>query len=268
MFSKRKYELKKQNDAQYLANLLKRQNKNRFYNQEFSNLHERKKMIKKVMYVLCNGMQYRPSTFFASVSLFDSVISQFSVHKTMLQKVALVCVSLSSKQREQQTDILKLKDLAKLFSLKDAHELKKIENFILKALKFDLSTVTPYDFTSFFLEDPEIFAFLKGQCNSVDKFGYVQLIAKLQLMIIENYEMNKYTPSALAVTVLMLSKEVLGCQVSLPASVKRKLRCEEKNFGPLFGVLRSWMSKESGGFGKRRFKVAEEKCSKSAANVF
>ena len=189
--------------------LLVKQNNNRFYNKYFLNHKIRKKNILKILYQICKKFKYSQITFSVSVSLLDTVISQFKVSKSELNRITIVCLVISSKLHEINP-LYYSNSYLQTLNLKN---LDKLEYKILHLLKFKINLITPMHFVFGILElhpgyfFPSFFENLKE----------IKLaIYDLNLIISTGYFINEFTPISIALTLLLLVRTSLNIEWEIP----------------------------------------------------
>lgn len=222
--------------------MIKKQNKNRLFNREFSK-HLIRRQIIGVILKICKNMKYNYSIFFSAIALFDSVISRFNLDKKNLYKIAIASLILMVKLKQNKSFQIPKKDLLKssglLFYQKNSYP--EIEKFVLCSNLFDINILIPFDFIDFFMFYLSIIKKKKELYfkNKKTKFIFRKLLVKLHIQLIKEYNFNQYTPLALAITSLMIIRKRLKLYPLIPLIIKKLTGCDEKIFNSLFKKIKA-----------------------------
>lgn len=136
--------------AKNLQNMLKKQHKNRFYNQEASHLVVRPKII-DFMTKIHERFGKGPQILHKSIVLMDSVFSRHQVTFDKIELIVLLCLHLSSKFDESfsnyDPDKSFFKYAQRSYSFKD---MILLEKQLVRILEFQFDVQSPFHFLNFF----------------------------------------------------------------------------------------------------------------------
>jgi hypothetical protein len=170
---------------------------------------------------------WNESTFFSTIALLDSVSSRFQIDPELFGLLSLACLSLMVKIRESSYMRFDLQKICFIFGIfhYDVCKFNQLEKSILKIHQFDLNVVTSFDFVQFFMRTPDMF--LKpNKIESHNEFKmFYNLALKIHFLMLEDYSLNKYTPLALAIAGIMLSRKVLQISPLLPEQIQNETGC-------------------------------------------
>ena len=197
-----------------LKYLLTKQNQNRFFNMHFLKHQARANLIAKIIKPIVQVKRFSAMTFTLSVSLFDAIISQFEMCENQMAKVAIICLSLSSKIHEFNP--LYFSD--ELLIPHPLEDLIKMEFQVLQSLSFNVNVVTPYHFIAEILEYHSLFQeFFQIQSEELSLVH--SMSQDLNSAICHSYLINKFTPIGLALTILLLLRDSFGVSLKIPVFV-------------------------------------------------
>lgn len=205
-----------------LHSLINKPNKNRLYNEDFKDNEERLFTISQTVKSTCHILEYKKSTFFLAVNIFNSVLSKYSIKHELYEKIALVCVSLASKITESQDSALNLSAINS-YILVSNFPLVDLERKILKSLDFDLNYVTVFDCLSVFKEFPHLI-FIKSseEIALEDKFrDYLELLDSVSFLVSTAYVSNKFTPLVVSVVIIMITRKLSAFQSIYPEMLQK-----------------------------------------------
>lgn len=143
-------------------------------------------------------------TLHLSVDLLDRVLSECSIHASIhghFFTMAAVCLFLAMKIEEK--GVVRIKDLKKMvpspkFTKK---EFLKLERDILSVLKYDCTSLMPYDFLSKYLEESKYDAF--PELYFIRETYFTQYIVELTSI---DYALMHIIPSARCASALYLAR--------------------------------------------------------------
>lgn len=220
-----------QNPQKVFSNLIKKQCKNRFFNQNACHVEFRLDLIDFVEEI-GQKLNYRTETTQSAILLMDAVFSLYSIKEDQMKMVAFISLHLAAKMGEATQKIPRLSSVGKLFKKKfSLTELEECERSLFKILQFDLNVVSPTDFASFFLahgaislEDLEqLIPNLKGKDTCYFLEEIERKVLKLEELVyfyinasLSYYEFYQFTPIAIAASAILCSRRTMGLTENWP----------------------------------------------------
>ena len=198
---------------QEFKNLLRRQSLGRLYNSELMNKEQRIKTLFGILQKTCEILELKLSSFILTVHIFDATISKFPVSDEDMLRVGMVAMQLAAKINESNQNIISYDDLAEYILPGDVKEYKKIEQIICINLDFKFNIISPNSILVFLLNE-----FFKTKYNffgsneniSEKKKKFIELAFDLHLITLVEYEFYQYTSLAVAVSILILTRNLFG----------------------------------------------------------
>lgn len=204
---------KKKRNKQKLQQLVRRQPFNRWYNK---NIFHRKERIQVLFGILQKSsllLELQLKTFCLAVNIFDAMISKFPIEIEQMLPVAIVALQVSSKIHEKQGKLISYEDIEKYVWNYGVEEYCQIEKNMISQLNFQINLVTPNDFLQLILDeflDEKYLFFENFESLNEKKSDLLKLIFNLHLITLVDYEFYKFTSLAVAVSILILSRFLLG----------------------------------------------------------
>ena len=198
------------------SNLLKKQYKNRYYNNNPPHINFRSEIISWFKN-LKKLFEFSEATYYLSISYFDSVFSMCEVRKEEIKLVGFVCFFMAGKMNEKIEKTPSIDKIVKFFKTEySKDQFLNCENTIFKLLDFSLNIKTPYVFLSYFL--------YRGILSNYDIF-YKQTTDSLiqeQLVFFEDlafkildfslsmYDFYQYISVAVAAACIASARKIFG----------------------------------------------------------
>jgi hypothetical protein len=227
----------------YLEKKIRLQFKNRYYNPDFNDQINRINAIQEILLFISKLIGCQTSTFFKSISLLDSILSQCKLSENDIMITSFTCLSLVCKSEESKEVLNSLKQCQLLFKNPEEFNLIKYEKYILKKLKFDINVTTPFDFIQIFMKDSRVWIHQKFKFFVVDKNFFCLLIREIQLKMIENYDLNQYSALSVAIVCIMMARDLCGLKPLIPDFIKYRTGCTEMKISELFLFSKNLMKK-------------------------
>ena len=180
-----------------------------------------KTFINKIRKV-CSILKLKDSTFYLSLALFEVFNSGNKIAKQNMMVVALVCLEIAAKLRENREQSLTLECvqlMCKAYSLKF---LRKVEKQILIFLNFKINLATIFDFLECFLIVKETYEPLPQSYIKFDeRITKMKEIAKDVLhLVVQSCNLSQFTALEIAVSIIQISRHILGCSKISPKNLK------------------------------------------------
>ena len=202
------------NAKEEFKKMLKKQTLNRWYNRNMKSLKERIKIIFGLMQKICKILELQISTFCLSVNIFDAIVSKFPVEKSQMVPLGIISVVLASKMNETHDKVISLSDISRYIIPLDIKFLAKMERKAFSVLGFQLNMILPESFICFllhqFLSDKT--QFFEGQIGDKSELTsrFLNIVNYLNLLTIVDYTFYKYTSVAVAVSILIYARKLMG----------------------------------------------------------
>ena len=206
---------------------LGRQSQNRFFNESFDAHDTRRRVIFDLMRPLADRLDFAPATLFAAVGLFDAMLSQFVFSERRMENIGIVCLGVSSKVLELSP--LSYSDMS--FLLYSPVELRKLERLLVQNLRFRVNVVTPYQLVMQVLE------FLSGQLDPAFFDRLKQVLFSICLVVCSSYEVNRYTPVGLALTVFRIVENLIKFDLGILPRIFQLAGLNEGDLSPTYQLL-------------------------------
>lgn len=204
------------NPAEEFRRMVQRQTLNRWYNRNMKSLKQRIKIIFGLMQKVCKILELQISTFCLSVNIFDAIVSKFPVEKPQMVPLGLIAVVLASKMNETHDKVISLSDIARYIIPFDVKFLAKMERKAFSVLGFQLNMVLPQSFISFllhqFLSDKTHFFSAPPEETPALTSSFLKVVNYLNLLTVVDYTFYKYTSVAVAVSVIVYARRLLGLE--------------------------------------------------------
>ena len=214
--------------SQSFRRLLDRQNQNRFLNESFSSHSDRRQIIFEFLKPLSQRLDYAPVTLYTAIGLFDSVISQFFCSQIQMRKIALVCLSISSKLHEIKP--LQYKQLP--FLIFSVSELNQIEKRLIQNLDYKINMITHFHLVLHMLD------LLSSQITSELFSQYKDVVSNISFIITSSYNIYMYTPVSLALTVLQICENITNVQFRMLPWIFQLAGLDEDDIQESFHAMR------------------------------
>lgn len=200
------------NPEEEFKKMLKKQTLNRWYNKNMKSLKERIKIIFGLMQKICKILELQISTFCLSVNIFDAIVSKFPVEKSQMVPLGIISVVLASKINETHDKVISLSDISRYIIPLDVKFLAKMERKAFSVLGFQLNMVLPESFICFLLHHflPDKAQFFGGDAEDGVTSRFLNVVNYLNLLTIVDYTFYKYTSVAVAVSVLIYARRLVG----------------------------------------------------------
>lgn len=197
--------------ATAFGSLLRRQNKNRFFNAEAPYLESREEVVEFIQR-LALLLEYHTLTLHSAVALADAVLSLYAVPRDQLNMVAYVCTSMAAKMTEAH-DVPVLDEAVRLFE--DAFskdQLRACEETVFRALDFNLNIVTSLHFLEFFLSAGVVprLAFAGLPDPRACLLRLEGLARDMLDQSLRDYRFYRFTPVTIALAAIEASKRSIG----------------------------------------------------------
>jgi len=224
----------KGNEKAYLMNILRKSAKDnhRIYNSRYINKTFRKQCIKKTLRKISDTLALSNSTFYLAISIIDSLTSKYAFDNEKFQSVSLVCLCLASKLRESLNFSIHPRSVYKWIK-GGKNEFQKLEKTVLISFEFDINFITPYDLMFEFMKQKETFSGI----NNLNQEIFFKIVSKLMYSIALNYESNKFNSLPIALSILMIARNYMGCRVLLPELFTRMTNYSEEKLRLCYNFL-------------------------------
>ena len=195
-----------------IKNMIPKQTNGRIYNKKYRLHLQRKQIIKDSIYKLCAILDYNLSTFYTSISLFDSFASRYQCDNKFLKCIFLICLMIVSKINQKKHKILTPPLVQEFLEQYDLKVLMNIEQKVLLNLDFDLNILTPHDFLSGFFQLEESFSSNGKRQEEIVIKNLKIAMKKLLYISVLNYESYKYTSLGIACTIIFIARDIEGIE--------------------------------------------------------
>lgn len=199
-----------------LAEMIKRQALNRYYNAQANHLGFRCELVGFVEEVAAK-LEYKEATFYLAVAILDALLSLYSVDRAQIKLVGFMALNLAAKIHETSVKIPELCAVVKLFENQfDVDEIANCENMLAQVLGYNLNIKTPHSFVEYFLS--------KGVVSDMDFAGLsvaqirtkAAQLEKLVAFFLQTsasfYEFYKFTAIAVSTAVLACARKLMGLE--------------------------------------------------------
>lgn len=198
-----------------ITQMVRKQQKNRFFNGNAFHLNFRKNLIASIKHVI-GTFNYSGRTFFLAVAILDAILSLHSVEEEQLRMLIIISVHLAAKVEEPFENIPELKDFCKKYSKKlTTKDLKVCEQMVFQILDYSPNIVTSAQFAHEFVYRGVVVSrdFKKPLSNkelntSMDILE--KLIKKLLIIHVDYYEFYQFTTLAVGAAVIGCARLVMG----------------------------------------------------------
>ena len=209
--------------AEEFQQMLGRQTLNRWYNRNLNNRKQRINVVFGLMQKVCQILELELSTFCLSVNVFDAVISKYPVEVSQMVPLGMIAVLLASKMNETHEKVISLSDISKYLIPLDVKVLASMEKKVFTVLNFQLNMVLPENFICFLLhlflnEESGFFGDLRLSSDLISRF--LGIVNYLNLLTLVDYTFYKYTSIAVAVSILIQARNMLGLKEVWPEFLK------------------------------------------------
>lgn len=200
---------------QALAQMIKRQSKNRYFNTAPHHLPFRAKVLAWMESLVCK-FGYQQSTLHLAVGYFDAVLSLYTVTTAQLKLISYICLFLAAKMEEKDEKIPLVEEAFKLFDKEfSAAEILNCEKLVFKILDYQLNLKTPYAFCTFFLSRGALFEDeLPSLTTQEERRAFVArfeaLVLSLATCALRDYSFYQFTSIAVAVACVALARKAMG----------------------------------------------------------
>lgn len=213
------------NPEEEFKKMLKKQTLNRWYNKNMKGLKERIKIIFGLMQKICKILELQISTFCLSVNIFDAIVSKFPVEKSQMVSLGIISVVLASKMNETHDKVISLSDISRYIIPLDVKFLAKMERKAFSVLGFQLNMILPESFICFLLHHflPNKAQFFGACAEELDELTsrFLNIVNYLNLLTIVDYTFYKYTSVAVAVSILIYARRLLGLENVWPEFLEK-----------------------------------------------
>lgn len=189
-------------DRKHFKKIRLRQNENRFYSPEYMLKKERNKIWFDILSQVVYRLEYTLETLYLGLAIFDSISSRFYVSGQKLIVLALVCLDIAAKVRENKANVKDLVMYRTNFKLPNKQTILEIQKSVITLLDFKVDLVLPID-VIFLLLNHMKSTETQFQSDEEKKIEERIILEKIH-MIERNYEFKKYSPIALACSVYVL----------------------------------------------------------------
>jgi hypothetical protein len=252
--------------ANEFMQMLSKQNLNRFFNKSFNQHSYRNYLIFEFLFPLAKKFHFSQLTFIVGVSLFDSVISKFILSKIKMEKIAFLCLSISSKIHEVHPLYCSRVHIFP-FSEKEFNNLEKL---ILETLDFRVNTVTHFHFVTQSLKFYSENQIDQETLNSFQKFK--SAIYDLCIIILSNYSIYEYTPISLSMSLFLIVNKTFDSNFQLPLIVHEITQIKNTNLddcvSSILKIIKEYYLKQQSEKSRIIKSIQEKSCSKIEQRSF
>lgn len=209
--SKNQILFRKQRDPKHFKCLRKRQNQNRFYTPDYDYSQQRTKIWFGIISKIIGKLDYSLETFYAALSIFDSISSRFNVADEKMVNLCLVCVDLAAKIRESKQNVKDLVRYREYFGIASKEAILELQKSVITILDYKLDFVLPLDVLMLFLKylnRPQIFGSIREKSEQSRREE--ELYLKYLYVVERVYEFKKFSPVAIASAIFVCVQKKMG----------------------------------------------------------
>jgi hypothetical protein len=193
--------------------MLENEEKNRIYNENAYHLKYRKILVDWICEI-GEDLKFTSETIHLTVSYMDSILSKIEVPKTKLQLICLCCLLIAAKFSEVDSKVPPLKEVHDFCRGTYSVDLfKKSELLILELLDWNLKSITPYQFSQFYLSNGCTFSSDKSLIRDIDAklLRYLRKYAEFFVdLSLQDYEFIKYNSHIVACASIAGARKATG----------------------------------------------------------
>ena len=208
--------IKKQNlNKLKLLQLIRKQPINRWYNQNIFHREQRIQVLFGILQKTSYLLELQLQTFCLAVNIFDAMISKFPINEEQMFSLALVALQVASKVHEMQGKMISYKDIDTCIWKFGVDEYCRIEKNTISHLNYRVNLVCPNDFLQVILDEflgVELAFFAPYESTNENTEKLMNLVFNLHLITLVEYEFYKFHSLAVAVSILILSRNFLGLE--------------------------------------------------------
>ena len=211
--SQKKQIIKLLKQRNIFSNMVKTQSKNRWYNANILFRKERIKVLFGVIQKTAEIMEFNLNTYCLTIHLFDALAAKFPLERNEMLPIALVCMQLASKIKENQGKVIDYKDLNDFIYNYGVDYFLRIEQTIMEHLDFKINLTSPNVILTFLIKkfvsnEEKFFGRLVQERNIKEK--YLKFILNIHLITLVDYEFYRFSSLAVATSIISFSRILLG----------------------------------------------------------
>lgn len=196
-----------------------------FWNAKFQFVDLRKNVFKNEIFNLCQQLNYRPTTFFLAIGVFDNFMGDCLVKGDIVKCIPYICLNIASKFNEDHRTFLNLLDVKKFMPEFDIKFIMLMEKIILQEMKFNVNLNTIYHnlFYLLHLIETNLISY-----DSEIKKKFIDKCFSMANSLIINYDTNKFNPFVTATTIINIFENILNMDIKITQIIGKNLLINEK----------------------------------------
>ena len=159
-------------------------------------------------------LKFSSDTIHVTVQYMDTILPKIEVPKSKLQLICLTCFIIAAKFTEMEIKVPSLKEVHEFCRGTYSFDLiKKSEVLILELLEWNLKTITPYQFTQFFLSKGCAFSSDESVVREIDfkLLKYLRKYAEFFVdLSLQEYEFSEYQSHILGCAAIAGARKAVG----------------------------------------------------------
>lgn len=197
-----------------MAELIKKQGQNRYYNAQAHHLEYRHKLI-GFLEEISFKLDYNEATFNLAVAIIDALLSLFAIDRKQIKMACFMALNLAAKMGENNSKIPELNAIAQLFENQfDLEELANCEVLLAKVLNYNLNIKTPHSFIDYFLSKGIVSNKDLGNipAHQIEEklIQFEKLVTFFLQISTSHYDFYSFTSIAVATSIIACARKLMG----------------------------------------------------------